>query len=59
MDYLPVVFRFEYTGALQREFIGSIVTREARPARCNASYPTVKSARYKNFTSDKSPDAIR
>jgi hypothetical protein len=47
LDYMPVIFRFEYTGAPEREFMGSIVTREARHAGCNASHATAESARYK------------
>jgi hypothetical protein len=47
LDYMPVIFRFEYIGAPEREFMGSIVTREARHAECNASYATAESARYK------------
>ena len=46
LDYKPVIFRFEYIGAPEREFMGSIVTREARHAGCNASYATVEFARY-------------
>ena len=47
LDYMPVIFRFEYIGAPEPEFMGSIVTREARHAGCNASYATAESARYK------------
>lgn len=47
LDYMPVIFRFEYIGAPEREFMGSIVSREARHAGCNASYATAESARYK------------
>jgi hypothetical protein len=46
LDYKPVIFRFEYIGAPEREFMGSIVTREARHAGGNASYATPESARY-------------
>jgi hypothetical protein len=38
LDYIRVIFRFEYIGTLERELMGSIVTREARHAGGNASY---------------------
>ena len=58
LDYMPVNFRFEDIGALEREFIGSVVTRKVRHAGCNASYAAATSARYK-ISRNKTSAGIR
>jgi hypothetical protein len=48
LDYMPVIFR--YIGTLEREFMGSIVAREARHAGCNALYATLNPLDTKSHT---------